>query len=209
MNPETQKSIETHNDEALAMIGDVNERTIPAAPSAEIIPFPVDRVQPTASELPEPNPFPSDDVATEAALAPETETKKSRIGLMLGVGAAALVALGFYPRSHEAPAPAPTPDSLIDQAQESAQVPYDPSTDELLIGNIRVKPANPNLNSASEAVLGNPDVKTFTAANPDEASTVEASALVLPTNASGEYVVVARDVDNDGDTDAVAVPSGK
>ena len=191
------------------MIGDVNERTIPAAPSAEVIPFPVDRIS-TAVRVPsETNPFPSDDAEPVATQLPETEPKKINLKLMFGVGGAALLALGFLPRSHDAPAPAPTPESLIDQAQESAQTPYDPSTDELLIGNIRLKPNNPNLNSASQAVLGNPDVQAFTAANPDEATSIEASAMVLPTDTSGEYAVVARDIDNDGDTDAVAVPAGK
>lgn len=144
---------------------------------------------------------------------PETqksnETTKGKLGLIAGFGATALLALGFMPRSHEAPAPTPTPDNLIDHAQESAQTPYDPSTDELVIGNIRVKPGNPELNSASQAVLNNSEVKTFMAANPNEAASIEASSLVLPTNASGEYAVVARDVDNDGDTDAVAVSSSK
>jgi hypothetical protein len=210
MNPETQKSLQTHNDEALAMIGDVNESTIPAAPSAEIIPFPIDRVQPAPSEPVESNPFPSDVAAArEVRQDAEVEPKKSRLGIMVGVGTAALLALGFAPRSHDAPAPTPTPDTFVDQAQQSAQTPYDPAKDELLIGNIRVKPGNSNLNSASEAVLGNPDVKAFEAANPDETTSLEASAMVLPTNASGEYAVVARDVDNDGDSDAIAVPSNK
>ncbi len=142
---------------------------------------------------------------------PRSESEKGHSTLATAgiVGAAALVALGFAPRGQEAPAPSPQPETYTDKAQDSAQHAYDPSKDELVIDGIRIKPNDSNLNSPSEAVLGNTEVATYIVNNPDEAASIEASSLSLPTNASGEYVVVSRDIDADGDADAVAVPAGK
>lgn len=134
----------------------------------------------------------------------ESERSKSKLTTALGVGGVALLALAIFPRSNEAPAPVPEPMTYTDLAQESAQIPYDPSTDELVIDGIRIKPGDPARNSASEAVLGNQEVQSYMASNPAEAPSLEASSLSLPTNETGEYVVVKRDIDNDGDTDAVA-----
>lgn len=139
----------------------------------------------------------------------ESENGHSTLATAGIVGAAALVALGFSSRGQETPSPSPAPESYTDKAQNSAQQAYDPSVDELIIDGIRIKPGNTSLNSPSEAVLGNAEVATYIVDNPDEAASLEASSLALPMNASGEYVVVERDIDADGDTDAVAVPAGK
>jgi hypothetical protein len=137
----------------------------------------------------------------------ETDQGPSRLAKAGLVGAAALVALGFAPRSTDAQESVPEQKTYVDLAQESAQQPYDPTTDELVIDGIRVKPADESRNTPSEALLSNPEVANYIAQNPDEAASLEASSLDLPTNESGEYVVVGRDIDNDGDTDAVAVPA--
>lgn len=135
----------------------------------------------------------------------ESENGHSKLGVAALATALGLTALGFFPRSTEAPAPVSAPESYTDKAQDSAQQSYDPSKDELVIDGIRIKPHNSELNSPSEAVLGSKDVQSFMAANPDEAASIEASSMALPTNEAGEYVVVNRDIDADGDKDAVAV----
>jgi hypothetical protein len=96
------------------------------------------------------------------------------------------------------------PESFTEQVQESAQTPYDPATDELVINGIKVKPANANRNNPSEAVLGSEKVQEFVAQHPDESSSITTSAMSLPSDAK-EAGIVLRDVDHDGDTDAVAV----
>ena len=122
-----------------------------------------------------------------------------------GLGVVGLAAWALLPRGEQPPAP--QPESFEAQVQESAQVPYDPSTDELVIDGIKVKPANGDANTPSEAVLSHPQVQEYVATNPDESSSITASALSLPSTESTTYAVVERDVDGDGDTDAVAVPS--
>jgi hypothetical protein len=131
------------------------------------------------------------------------ERGSAKIGGITLIGLAALSALGIS-RSHDAPAPTPEPQSYTDLAQESAQTPYDPAADELVVGGIKIKPGNPDRNTPSEAVLNHPEVKEYLATNPDEVAAVESSALSLPSNATGEYVVSAEDIDGDGDLDSVA-----
>lgn len=99
-------------------------------------------------------------------------------------------------------APKSTDPTLTEYAQESANTPYDPSKDKLVIDNVTLSPEN---NTPSEAVLGNESVQTYIASNSDEELSLVASATSLPTDYE-EYAVVERDIDNDGDTDAVAVP---
>lgn len=134
----------------------------------------------------------------------KNERGSSRFGVLGAIGVTALSALAILPRSHEAPQPNPEPESYTDQAQASAQEAYDPATDEIVIDGIRVKPGDAARNTASEAVLSSPRVQEFMAENPDEVASLESSALALPSNESGEYVVVVHDIDGDGDLDAVA-----
>jgi hypothetical protein len=138
--------------------------------------------------------------------ADKNEKGSARPSTLIAVGLTALAALAVGPRSHDAPKPIPEPESYTDLAQESAQEAYDPVKDELVIDGIKIKPGNPERNSASEAVLGDPAVKEFMQQHPDETAAVESSALALPSSETGEYAVVKRDIDADGDTDAVAVP---
>ena len=128
--------------------------------------------------------------------------RRKRTETALGVGAALLAAGGTYwlvgPRAHDAP-PEPTK-TFEDAVSDSAQQSYDPSKDELVIGNIRVKPGH----TASHSILTDKRVKAFEAANPDEKASIMTSAMTVPSSHS-EYAIVERDVDADGDTDAVAV----
>ncbi len=134
-------------------------------------------------------------------IAPQLRRRK-RTRDVLGVSAALLAAGGTYwlvgPRAHDAP-PEPTK-TFEDAVTDSAQRPYDPAKDELVIGNIRVKPGH----TASYSILTNERVKAFEATNPDEKASIMTSAMTVPSNHS-KYAVVERDVDNDGDTDAIAV----
>ncbi len=134
----------------------------------------------------------------------ESERGHSKLGVAGLVTALGLTALGFAPRSHDTPAPAP--ESFTDHVQESAKQPYNPDTDTLVIDGIRIKPADTAKDTPSEAVLGNPDVQTYIANNPDEVASLETSSMSLPSTESATYAVVERDADEDGDTDAIAVP---
>ncbi len=134
----------------------------------------------------------------------ESERGHSKLGVAGLVTALGLTALGFAPRSNEAQAPAP--ESFTDQVQESAQQSYNPETDKLVIDGITISPADTTIDTPSEAVLANPDVQTYIANNPDETASLETSSMSLPSTESSTYAVVERDVDADGDTDAVAVP---
>lgn len=112
------------------------------------------------------------------------------------------LALGFAPRG-EQEAPAPEPKSLIELAQDAAHIPVNVETD-TLIANVVVNAKNP---TPGEAVFNNPAVKAYTAENPDELTSLETSTYSLPFSESGKYAVVERDIDKDGDSDAVAVPA--
>jgi hypothetical protein len=137
---------------------------------------------------------------------PKTNKSESLVPL-LSAGAAIVGIAATANVLNAAPdKPAPVkPESFTEKVQESAQVPYDPRTDELKIANIRVKPGSPNKNNPSEAVLRDPEVQQFVENNPDEASSVTTSAMSMPAD-TREAAVVMRDVDHDGDDDAVAVP---
>mgnify|MGYP000854685729 CR=1 FL=1 len=129
--------------------------------------------------------------------------RPGRVLTALGATAAVLgTAWLAAPRSHDAPLP-DDKKTFSEEVAESAQKPYDPAKDELVIDGIRVKPGNPDRNTPSEAVLGDPRVKAFVEANPDESSSVTTSAMSLP--GGNEAGIVMRDVDHDGDKDAVAV----
>lgn len=135
-----------------------------------------------------------------------TESERGSVSVSTAtvVGMTALAALAFAPRGDDAPKPAPQPETYTDMAQESAQQAYDPTKDELLIDGIRIKPRDSGRNSPSEAVLSHLKVQEFIADNPDEAAAIESSAMALPSNVTGEYVVAGDDIDGDGDLDAVA-----
>lgn len=198
MNPETQKSLATHTDEALAVVAESDR-------SADIVRFPVERVRTVSEPAGEDNPFPSDaDIAGEHDATSSRSERKSKLPLLLGAGAAAVAGWLMLPRGDDAPAP--VPETFTDHVVESAQHPYDPATDEMVIDGIRIKPGNAHRDTPSEAVLGNSDVKAYMTDNPDEIASLKTSSLSLPSTESGTYAVVERDVDNDGDTDAVAVP---
>lgn len=132
-----------------------------------------------------------------------TERSPGRVLTALGATAAVLgTAWLVAPRSPDAPQPDDTK-NFTEQVAESANHPYDPAKDELVIDGIRVKPGNPELNTPSEAVLHDPRVKEFVVDNPDESSSITTSAMSLP--GGNEAGIVMRDVDHDGDKDAVAV----
>jgi hypothetical protein len=130
---------------------------------------------------------------------PELSRNARRTITALGAATAVLgTAWLAGPRSHDAPQP-DDKKNFTEQVIESAHTPYDPATDELVIDGIRVKPGG----TPSEAVLGDPRVKAFVENHPDESSSVTTSAMSLP--GGDEAGIVMRDVDHDGDKDAVAV----
>lgn len=121
--------------------------------------------------------------------------------IMMSIGVVAAAAFLLLPRVQgEMPVPEK---SFLEHAQDQARIPLGES-DEIVIDGIRIKPNNPRKNTASEAILGNKDVQAFMEANPREKSGIEQSALVAPT--SSEYAIVKRDIDDDGELDAIAVP---
>lgn len=135
-----------------------------------------------------------------ALLRPDRRLKPGKIAGAVGVLGVAAWAL--LPRPDQPPAP--VPETFAEKVADSAQKPYNPDTDEIVIDGIRIKPNNPERNTPSEAVLHHPDVKAYVAAHPDESSAVTTSAMSLSSSKEG-YALVERDVDSDGDNDTLAV----
>jgi hypothetical protein len=136
-----------------------------------------------------------------------TERTPGRVLTALGATAAVLgTAWLAAPRSHDAPQPDEHKD-FTEQAAESAHEPYDPAKDDLVIGNIRVKHGDPKRDTPSEAVLSDPRVKEFVAEHPNESSSITTSAMSLP--GGKEAGIVMRDINHDGEKDAVAVEINK
>ena len=125
--------------------------------------------------------------------------------LKVGVAAAGVAAAAgiLLPRSgNELP---PEPQSFNEHIQESVQKSYNPKTDELLIDNVNIKPNDPNNDTVSEAVQNNTEINAYKQDNPDEVPSLVTSAYSVPSAES--YYVVGRDVDGDGDKDAIVVAS--
>jgi hypothetical protein len=198
MKPEKQTSFETDVDQALAIVADSGE-------SSNVIQFPTERVSSDGQSHDNGNQAQS--IGSEPTTVEQTDSSNERnlkfVPTAALLTATALTALAIAPRGGDAPAP--QPESFTDKVQESAQTPYDPSKDELVIDGIRIKPGNALRNTPSEAVLSDREVKAYIDRHPEESSSLTSSAMVLPTNETGEYVVVKRDVDKDGDRDSVAV----
>lgn len=119
------------------------------------------------------------------------------------VGAVAGTAAWLFAPKHD-DAPDPTPPTYSEQAEQSAEHPYDPAKDTLIVDDIKVMPNNSHKDTPSEAVLNNEEVNQYIDTNPDESTSLYASATSLDDHP--EYAVVERDIDGDGDKDAVAVP---
>ncbi len=101
--------------------------------------------------------------------------------------------------------PSPLPATYAEQSADAAKKSYNPATDTIVIGGMRIQPGNPKFDTPSEAVLGNSEVKQYEAANPDEVSSITSSALALDVPDGATIGLVERDIDGDGDKDAVAV----
>ncbi len=133
--------------------------------------------------------------------------KRKRTREVLSLGLVGLVAVIAAPRPGfitESPEPPESPKTLIEGAEQSAKIPFDPTKDELILdGTIRVKPNNSAKNTPSEATLSDPRVVDYIAAHPDESSSLETSVNSLP-GSTEEIVIVSDDVDGDGDLDTVA-----
>jgi len=133
----------------------------------------------------------------------QNESRPSRtVATLAAVGTVAASAFLLLPRGEDKPAP--QPETYTEMAQDSAQTPYDAANDVLVSDNIRISPRNAQKDTPSEAVLSDAGVQTYVVDNPDQSSSLTASSMSLP-QAEG-YAVVERDIDGDGDTDAVAVP---
>lgn len=202
MNHETpDKSLEQHTDEALAVVADDSVR-----PEAVVLPFPERRGQDSPTLNGEPIFEKQEPSGYTFTPTPDVRRRPERglpvAPLLLGLGAVAATALFALPRpGGEAPA---SPERYTESAQNQADVPLS-ADDTVLIDNIKVKAGNPKADTASEAVLGDPRVKAYVDSHPDQSSAITASALSLPYT-GGEYAIVERDIDDDGDGDAVAVP---
>lgn len=133
-----------------------------------------------------------------------SERRSGVPGALLALGAIGTTAWlsGAFSGDNE---PAPVPATYAEQAADAAKKPYNPATDTIVIGNMRIQPGNPAFDTPSEAVLGNNEVKQYEAANPDEVSSVTSSALALDVPDSANIGLVERDIDGDGDKDAIAV----
>lgn len=144
----------------------------------------------------------SEELESAVDSVPTRSPERGRVGeVLMGLGIVAAAAFFVLPRtSGEMPVPAK---NFLERAQDQAQIPLGEG-DEIVIDGIRLKPNNVRKDTASEAILGNKDVQAFMEANPREKSGIEQSALVAPT--SSEYAIVKRDIDNDGELDAIAVP---
>lgn len=123
------------------------------------------------------------------------------IAIGLTAVAAATTAWIAGPRSHDAPQPNDTK-TFAEQAADSAKVSGN-SAEDFVVNGIRVKTNDPNRNTPSEAVLNDPRVKAYEQANPDEVTSITASAMALP--GGKELGIVMRDVNHDGEKDAIAV----
>lgn len=143
------------------------------------------------------------EVPTPAPAAPETtDDGRSIVPIMAGVAAVAAVATLAGPAlRHDTPAPEPKK-TYVQKVEESANKPYDPSKDTIVINGIKIKPGNPDKNTPSEAILSNRKVQEFVDANPNQSAAITTSAM---TGSGSEFAVVERDVDGDGDMDAIAV----
>lgn len=93
--------------------------------------------------------------------------------------------------------------SYTELAQDSAERPLH-TGDTILIDGIKLDATDPDRNSGSEAVWNDEEVQQFIRDNPDEKAAVISSAYNLP--AVETYAIVERDINNDGDGDAIAVP---
>lgn len=135
----------------------------------------------------------------------EHSTETPRTGrLLTALGMTAAVAGTAWlaaPRAHDTPQP-DNNKSFAEKVADSAKVSGNPAED-FVVNGIRVKTNDPNRNTPSEAVLNDPRVKAYEKANPDEVSSITDSAMALP--GGKEFGIAMRDVDHDGDKDAIAV----
>jgi len=121
------------------------------------------------------------------------------------VGTVAAAAFLAMPRpGGEAPAPAEP--SYTEAVQESVNTApsYNPETDELVFKGVRVKPNNSAKNTPSEAVMSYPKTIDYIAEHPSEKTAIVTSAELLP-GMTQEAAIALRDVDGDGDMDAIAL----
>lgn len=142
---------------------------------------------------------------TDPAHDQDVVSKENIVPIILGVaGVATAVVLGGQAVTGNTPPPEPKK-TLIEHAQDAASKPYDPATDTIVIKGLTIGPSSKN-GTASEAVLNDPQVQSYIAKHPDESSSLTTSAESL-NSSDAPFDVVKRDIDGDGDTDAVAVPA--
>lgn len=129
---------------------------------------------------------------------------KRNIGLT-GVAAAATGVLLNWanPSMSSNELPEPAPKTLMEHAQEAAHIPVDFESETVVI-KVKTKNSQP-----AEAFYSNPEVQAYMAENPDEKTSLQTSINSLQSTESGMYGVALADIDNDGDSDAVAKPIEK
>ncbi len=137
----------------------------------------------------------------EAAQSPDTEPGRLRNVLLGGTGLVAAAVWLLHPQGSSEPVKGDIM-SYTELAQESAQIPAS-STDTVLLKNIKLNVNDSDKNSGSEAILNNKRVQQFMDDNPDERAAIISSANALP--AAGKYAIVERDINGDGEGDAIAV----
>lgn len=142
----------------------------------------------------------SDSLSRERQATPESGGRMR--GILAGIGAVAAASFLLLPRVGGEAEPVQTDKTYTELSQDSAKVPLAPG-DTVAVDSISIEKGNPAANTASEAILNNPAVTEYLIENPDQSTSLTASALTVPS--ASEYAVVERDIDGDGDGDAVAV----
>lgn len=138
----------------------------------------------------------------QTSITNERPRHSRRIVESLAAVATAGVAIATFNTLSDNEAPQPTY-SYTELARDSANTSLQ-EDDKILIDGIKLDPNDSDKNSGSEAVLNSEKVQLFMKENPDEAAAIKSSAFNLP--AVGEYAIVERDINGDGEGDAIAVP---
>ena len=124
-----------------------------------------------------------------------------RVAVTTAAGFVALLAFGIA-NSMDTDSPEPKPlnnKEYLDAAAKSSKDDQNPD-DKVLIPYIEQNSEH----TAFSSVFENPAVATYILENPSEKAAIQASATNVPHSPDG-YALVGRDIDGDGDKDAIVV----